>query len=145
MQRRISAGHAINLGDQLQLLPTPRGPGAVNGGPDQGTTSGDIALSSAVIGERFGQYAAAVERQIAVTGVLPPEPTEIGPRGGRRLAAPFSEWLMMLPTGHVTDILERRPALARCGNGVVPLQAATALGSLAEAMVAPTLFEILGA
>jgi hypothetical protein len=34
---------------------------------------------------------------------------------------------MMLPAGHLTSMLERNPALARAGNGVVPLQAATAL------------------
>jgi DNA (cytosine-5)-methyltransferase 1 len=65
-------------------------------------------------------------------GTLPPEPTEIGPKGGRRLAAAFSEWLMMLPAGHLTSVLDRNPALARAGNGVVPLQAATALRLLFE-------------
>ena len=34
---------------------------------------------------------------------------------------------MMLPEGHLTSVLDRNPALARAGNGVVPLQAATAL------------------
>lgn len=51
---------------------------------------------------------------------------------------------MMLPAGHVTDVLGRGPALARCGNGVVPLQAATALRLLAEDLEEPTLFEALG-
>lgn len=133
-QRRYDAGRR-NLEDGIALLPSPRGSDARNGGPNQGIASGDVALSSAVIGERFGKYAAAVERQVRVTGVLPPEPTEIGPRGGRRLAAAFSEWMMMLPAGHVTDVLERGPALERCGNGVVPLQAATALRLLFDDLV----------
>jgi DNA (cytosine-5)-methyltransferase 1 len=133
-QRRHDAGRR-NLEDGVALLPTPRGSDARNGGPNQGIASGDVALSSAVIGERFGKYAAAVERQVSVTGVLPPEPTEIGPRGGRRLAAAFSEWMMMIPAGHVTSVLERGPALERCGNGVVPLQAATALRLLFDDLV----------
>jgi DNA (cytosine-5)-methyltransferase 1 len=134
-------GHGVNmqggigLPAALNLLPSPRGSDARNGGPNQGIASGDIALSSAVIGERFGKYAAAVARHAEVMGALPPEPTEIGPKGGRRLAAAFSEWMMMLPAGHVTDVLERGPALERCGNGVVPLQAATALGLLFNDLV----------
>lgn len=133
MRRRIEAGHTVNLGDQLAaMLPSlARGDGS-NGGPNQGIASGDIALSSAVQPERWGKYAAAIARHAAVMGTLPPEPTEIGPKGGRRLAAAFSEWLMMLPAGHLTSVLDRNPALARAGNGVVPLQAATALRLLFE-------------
>jgi DNA (cytosine-5)-methyltransferase 1 len=100
MRRRMASGHTINLGDQLTVM------------EDDG---------------RWGKYAAAIERHADVMGTLPPEPTEVGPKGGRRLAAAFSEWLMMLPAGHLTSVLPRTPALARAGNGVVPLQAATAL------------------
>lgn len=83
--------------------------------------------------ERWGKYAAAIARHEAVLGRPAPEPTELGPKGGRRLAAAFSEWLMMLPEGHLTSVLARNPALARAGNGVVPLQAATAIRLLHEA------------
>lgn len=101
MARRVDAGHQINLGDA-----------AVLGQADP---------------ERWGRYAEAIARHESVLGRSAPAPTEIGPRGGRRLAAAFSEWLMMLPEGHLTSVLERNPALARAGNGVVPLQAATAI------------------
>jgi DNA (cytosine-5)-methyltransferase 1 len=134
--------NGIELISALALLPTPRGSDASNGGPNQGIASGDIALSSAAIGGRFGRYAAAVARHAMVVGTMPPEPTELGPKGGRRLAAAFSEWMMMLPAGHVTGVLDRGPALERCGNGVVPLQAATALRLLDEDD-SPTLFEVL--
>jgi DNA (cytosine-5)-methyltransferase 1 len=130
--RRLAEGRR-NLEDGvIAMLPTPRHSDAKNGGPNQGIASGDIALSSAVQPERWGKYTAAVARHAEVMGTLPPEPTEIGPRGGRRLAAAFSEWLMMLPAGHLTSVLDRNPALARAGNGVVPLQAATALRLLFE-------------
>lgn len=119
--------NGVELASALNMLPTPRHSDAKNGGPNQGIASGDIALSSAVQPERWGKYAEAIARHAAVLGRAAPEPTEIGPRGGRRLAAAFSEWLMMLPAGHLTSVLERNPALARAGNGVVPLQAATAL------------------
>jgi DNA (cytosine-5)-methyltransferase 1 len=124
----------IPLGAALALLPTPRHSDGSNGGPNQGIASGDIALSSAVQPERWGKYAAAVARHAVVMGTLPPEPTEIGPKGGRRLAAAFSEWMMMLPAGHLTSVLDRKPALARAGNGVVPPQAMTAWSLLTHSM-----------
>lgn len=107
MQRRMESGHTINLGDQVQLLPDDQ--------PD-----------------RWGKYADAIARHEGVLGRPAPEPTEIGPKGGRRLAAALSEWLMMLPEGHLTSVLDRKAALGRAGNGVVPLQAATALRLLDE-------------
>jgi DNA (cytosine-5)-methyltransferase 1 len=131
-------GHGVNmqggpgLPAALNMLPSlARGDGS-NGGPNQGIAAGDIALSSAVQPERWGKYAEAIARHETVLGRPAPEPTEIGPKGGRRLAAAFSEWLMMLPEGHLTGVLDRNPALARAGNGVVPLQAATALRLLFE-------------
>lgn len=135
-------GHGVNmqgglgLPAALNMLPSPRASDGSNGGPNQGVASGDVALSSAVQPERWGKYAAAVARHTDVMGTLPPEPTEIGPKGGRRLAAAFSEWLMMLSAGHLTSVLDRNPALARAGNGVVPLQTATALRLLFENLTA---------
>jgi DNA (cytosine-5)-methyltransferase 1 len=123
MRRRLESGHMINLGDQVRLL-------------DDDRENVQVASARAdQCGQSFmdwGPYAAAVARHAGVVGTLPPEPTEVGPKGGRRLAAAFSEWLMMLPAGHLTDILGRNAALARAGNGVVPLQAATALRLLFE-------------
>jgi DNA (cytosine-5)-methyltransferase 1 len=125
--------NGAELASVLNLLPTPQ---AVDRERTSATMiRGNPTLNGAVIGERFGKYAAAVARHAEIMGVSPPEPTEVGPRGGRRLAAAFSEWMMMLPAGHVTDILDRGPALERCGNGVVPLQAATALRLLFDDLV----------
>jgi DNA (cytosine-5)-methyltransferase 1 len=123
-----------NLDDAISLLPTPRGIDGSTCTVDPARTEATgrkngVELASALNAD-FGQYAEAIARHEAVLGRPAPEPTEIGPRGGRRLAAAFSEWLMMLPEGHLTSVLERNPALARAGNGVVPLQAATALGLL---------------
>lgn len=67
----------------------------------------------------------AIRRQEAVTGRAAPIPTEIGPRGGRRLAVRFAEWLMGLADGWVTDVpgLSRAQQLHKIGNGVAPQQA----------------------
>lgn len=127
--------NGVELASALNMLPSPRASDGSNGGPNQGIASGDIALSSAVQPERWGKYAEAIARHAVVLRRRPPHPTEVGPRGGVRLAAAFSEWLMMLPEGHLTDVLPRNPALARAGNGVVPLQAATALGLLFDNLV----------
>ncbi|MFI6609263.1 hypothetical protein [Streptomyces sp. NPDC050507] len=59
-------------------------------------------------------------------------PTEAAPRGGRRLHAPFAEWMMGLVPGHVTAVegLTRTQQLKAIGNGVVPLQAFVAYAFL---------------
>jgi DNA (cytosine-5)-methyltransferase 1 len=131
-ERKRAAGFTggMPLGAQVTLLPSPRASDAKNGGPNQGIASGDIALSSAVIGERWGRYAAAVARWEGASGVLAPEPTEIGPRGGRRLAPALPEWMMGLTPGYLTGHLARGDALRLAGNGVCPAQGAYALDIL---------------
>lgn len=76
----------------------------------------------------WGEYLPAIRRWEHLTGWPAPAPTEIGPRGGRRLAASFAEWLMGLPPGWVTDVpgLDRAQQLHAIGNGVVPQQAVEA-------------------
>ncbi len=108
----------------------------------------------------WGPYAAAVARWEAVTGQPAPTATErnwhawrqrrakrfasrapIGHRGSvrslldpppRRLSAAFVEWMMGLPAGHVTGVpgVGRNQQLKALGNGVVPQQAALAVGEL---------------
>lgn len=82
----------------------------------------------------WAQYAPAIRRWEEVTGREAPPPTETGPRGGDVLSPRFVEWMMGLPTGHVTDTpgLSRSQALKALGNGVVPQQAAHAVNHLAE-------------
>lgn len=78
----------------------------------------------------WGPYAAAIHRWERVMGRDAPEPTEEGPKGGRRLSAAFVEWLMGLPGGWVTDTvlgLSRVQQLRALGNGVVTQQAILAL------------------
>jgi DNA (cytosine-5)-methyltransferase 1 len=77
--------------------------------------------------EWWGEYAPAIHRWESVIGVPAPYPTEIGPRGGRRLTAVFAEWLMGIPD-RVTTIpgLSRSQQLHKIGNGVVPQQAYSA-------------------
>ena len=81
----------------------------------------------------FGIYTPAVERWERLTRPAPC-PIEIGPNGGRRLAAPFAEWMMGLPDGWVTSVPEinRRDQLKAIGNGVCPQQARAAIKALIQ-------------
>jgi DNA (cytosine-5)-methyltransferase 1 len=73
----------------------------------------------------WGDYEPAIRRWEAILGRPAPWPTDaLG-----RLSPVFTEWLMGLPDGWVTDTpgLTRSAMLRALGNGVVRLQAATAL------------------
>ena len=75
----------------------------------------------------WGIYAAAVERWEQV--IKRPAPAPVDDRG---VAPKFVEWMMGLPEGGVTDVIDSRTAqLKMLGNGVVPQQAALALKTLA--------------
>ena len=76
---------------------------------------------------RFGPYQPAVDRWAAILGRPAPDPLTDG-----RLNPQFVEWMMGLPAGWVTDIVDSRAkALHILGNGVVPQQAAAAIRELA--------------
>ncbi|WP_083975104.1 DNA cytosine methyltransferase [Kitasatospora mediocidica] len=83
--------------------------------------------------EWWGDYLPAIRRWERVNGVAP-APTEVGPKGGKRLRATFAEWMMGLPVGHVTGVegLNRSRQLKAIGNGVVPQQAEAALRILLD-------------
>lgn len=79
----------------------------------------------------WGDYAPAIIRWGSVMGRRAPAPTEpTGRDGGHRLSPRFTEWMMGLPDGWVTDPaigISRNEQLKACGNGVVPQQAKAAL------------------
>ena len=86
----------------------------------------------------YGDYAPAIARWEQVTGRAAPPPTNPPRRAGGKpqLSAKFVEWMMGLPEGHVTgpDLdLSRERQLRMLGNGVVPQQAALAVGTLIQA------------
>jgi DNA (cytosine-5)-methyltransferase 1 len=113
------------------LLPTPlvgsTSPAA------HGQISGQYRAQMAEAFQNWGQYAAAIARWETLTRTAPP-PTETGLKGNTRLSPAFSEWMMGLPAGWVTDVpgITRNEALKALGNGVVPQQAAEALRVMAS-------------
>lgn len=118
-------------------LPTPR---ATRGGSnteiaylaggertDEHRVQGSVDLPEQT---SWGPYAAAISRWEAILGRPAPDHTESGPKGGRRLAAAFVEWMMGCAEGWVTSArigLTRTQQLKALGNGVVTLQALHAL------------------
>lgn len=126
-KRAVSLQNAIHH----TLLSTPRATDGTNGGPGQRGSSGDLAMPSAVQPEHWGRFAAAVARHADRFGA-PPAPTEVGPKGGVRMAAPFPEWMMGLAPGYVTGLLPRNDALRAIGNGVMPQQGYHAIGVLRQ-------------
>lgn len=115
--KRKAGGHGPNLDDEVShLLPV------------------DPEVAEYVPGafhapaEWWGPFGPAVHRWETFVGQPAPVPVEFGPRGGRRLAAPFAEWLMGLPRGWVTHVsgLNRARQLKAIGNGAMSQQAITA-------------------
>ena len=90
--------------------------------------------SMATVAEQtnWGKFEPAIRRWEAVIGRPAPEPTKPdGKEGNHRLSSKFTEWMMGLPDGWITDIgLKRNDELKACGNGVVPQQAELALSLL---------------
>ena len=83
----------------------------------------------------WGPYAAAIHRWEPIVGRRAPAPTVLANRGKHRLSPRFTEFMMGLPDGWVTDTpgIKRNDALKMCGNGVVPQQAAAALNHMLTA------------
>lgn len=83
--------------------------------------------------QRWGRYADAIARWEHITGCPAPAPALLNDADGPRPAPAFVEWLMGLPAGWVTgtDDLTQNQQITALGNGVLPLQAVSALRMLA--------------
>lgn len=81
---------------------------------------------------RWGRFGPAIQRWEEIIGRPAPNPTKPdGKDGAQRLSSRFTEWMMGLPDGWITDVgLSRNDELKACGNGVVPQQAELALKHL---------------
>jgi len=108
-QERIDSGHQVDLPNiAIDLVDIPQ--------------------------TNWGKFGPAIHRWEETVGRAAPAPTKPdGKDGAHRLSSKFTEWMMGLDDGWITDVgLSRNDELKACGNGVVPQQALLALHSLLD-------------
>jgi hypothetical protein len=128
-----TVGRAIMNSGEINL-PTPTASdwkGANHSG--SGSTSSK-SIATIVEQTNWGKFDSAIRRWEQVIGRKAPSPTKPdGKEGAHRLSSKFTEWMMGLPEGWITDVgLTRNEELKLAGNGVVPQQAELALRMLLE-------------
>jgi hypothetical protein len=114
----------------LEILPTPQVDDSKNTGHNQDRRT---TLASEVWATQqttnWGKFEPAIRRWEQALGITAPAPTKPdGKDDQHRLSSEFTEWMMGLEPGWITDCgLTRNEELKAAGNGVVPQQAELAL------------------
>jgi hypothetical protein len=126
-----TVGRAIMNSGEV-LLPTTRT--SMANGPSQKELDAGNPKSRLETVTEWGKFQPAIERWEHTLDRAAPAPTKPdGKDGAHRLSSAFTEWMMGLPDGWVTDVgLSRTDELKACGNGVVPQQAELALRFLLD-------------
>lgn len=133
-------GHSVSRAEK-NLLPTPntmdmlpaRDPSKIDK-----SKGGHANVRETVVNDmprtNWGRFEPAIRRWEEVLGRPAPLPTKPdGKEGAHRLSSRFTEWMMGVPEGWITDVgLSRNEELKACGNGVVPQQAELALTLLLQ-------------
>ena len=116
----------------VELLPTTR-TSMKNGASQKEVEAGNPKFRIEAV-TNWGKFEPAIKRWEQVIERKAPAPTKPdGKDGNHRLSSKFTEWMMGLPEGWITDVgLTRNEELKACGNGVVPQQAELALRILLQ-------------
>ena len=122
---------------RVELLPTTRtsmGNGPTRSEIARGNPKYRLETEVMLDEVNWGKFSPAIRKWEEMIGREAPTPTKPdGKDGSNRLSSCFTEWMMGLPEGWVTDCgLTRNEELKACGNGVVPQQAELALRMLLE-------------
>lgn len=140
-QQKEGSMHSVTLAQVVNrpdLLPTPQTGDGLKGmtsSPEHRIATGHQVMMSnwaPQLVSSWGKFEPAIRRWESVLGRPAPAPTNPdGKDGNHRLSSKFTEWMMGLPDGWITDAgLTRNEELKACGNGVVPQQAELALRQL---------------
>ena len=128
-------------GATVDLMGTPRTSSANGATARQVEANAPKArIEDQVLATSWGKFEPAIRRWEQTLGRPAPAPTKPdGKDGAHRLSSKFTEWMMGLPDGWITDCgLSRNEELKACGNGVVPQQAELALRILLEGLELPS-------
>ena len=119
----------FNSGEILPTTTASDWKGANHSGSGSASSRG---IATVVEQTNWGKFEPAIRRWEATINREAPAPTKPdGKEGAHRLSSKFTEWMMGLPEGWITDVgLSRTDELKACGNGVVPQQAYLALETL---------------
>ena len=135
-------GKSLGVALRMKMMPTPKALDGVKGNlktsqerkdaghfVDLTNVANDLATETS-----WGKFEPAIKRWEEILGRPAPAPTNPdGKDGNHRLSSKFTEWMMGVPDGWITDAgLSRNDELKACGNGVVPQQAEMALRILLE-------------
>lgn len=139
MQEHLTVGleSSSSESEEISNLPTPmsrdykdsQAEHQRDGVVQTDTVARAIFNSGEVTETEWGKFEPAIRRWEATVGRSVPAPTKPdGKDGNKRLSSEFTEWMMGLQPGWITDCgLSRIEELKAAGNGVVPQQAALAL------------------
>jgi DNA (cytosine-5)-methyltransferase 1 len=138
---RLEADRQVNLHNEInELMGTPQARDYKGrpGREEEKNLNHDVARNDLIT--NWGKFEPAIRRWEEVLGRPAPAPTKPdGKEGAQRLSSAFTEWMMGLPEGWITDVgLSRNDELKACGNGVVPQQAELALRVLLEGVPLPS-------
>jgi hypothetical protein len=125
-----TVARAVFNSGEVTMLPTPQVDDSKNTGHNQDRR---VTLASEVWATEkttnWGKFQPAILRWEQTLGIAAPAPTKPdGKESAHRLSSEFTEWMMGLEPGWITDCgLTRNEELKAAGNGVVPQQAELAL------------------
>jgi len=134
-RRRDTGSGASETRDDRTIAPDHRlRPPRTEWLTEQEARVGDPVVADRRTVQRWGRYADAITRWEHITGRIAPAPALLNDAEDPRPAPVFVEWLMGLPAGWVTDadLLTQNQQITALGNGVLPLQGASALRAIID-------------